>query len=141
MIGRLTPEQSYALLRGSRVAHLGVVDGAGDPYVVPVNYAFDGEYVYFHSLPGKKAEAVRAHPRVCVQVEELEGDYCWRSVIAFGLCEEVRGGYERAHALGLLLSLFPHLTPVETQMADDAGSPAPLAFRVRVERVTGMYEG
>src|SRR5215204_5910919 len=112
MIGRLTPEQSYALLRGSRVAHLGVVSG-GDPYVVPVNYVFDGEYVYFHSLPGKKVEAVRAHPRVCVQVDDVQGDYSWRSVIAFGRCEEVRGDSERAHALGLLLSLFPHLTPVE----------------------------
>jgi uncharacterized protein len=140
MIGSLTPEQSYALLRSSRVAHLGVVDG-GEPYVVPVNYAFDGEYLYFHSLPGKKADAVRAHPSVCVQVDEVQGDYSWRSVIAFGRCEEVRGGAERAHALGLLLSLFPHLTPVESLMAGDAASPAPLAFRVLVERVTGMYEG
>ena len=140
MIGRLTPEQSYALLRGCRVAHLGLVSG-GDPYVVPINYAFDGEYVYFHSLPGKKVDAVRAHPRVCVQVEEVEGDCNWRSVLAFGQCEEVRGSADRAHALGLLLSLFPHLTPVESLMAGDAGAPAPLAFRVHVERVTGMCEG
>ena len=140
MISRLSPEQSYALLRGGRVARLGVV-ACGEPYVVPVNYAFDGEYVYFHSLPGRKVEAVREEPRVCVQVDDIQGDYCWRSVNAFGRCEEVRDGAGRAHALRLLLSLFPRLTPVESLMAADAGSPAPLAFRVRVERVTGLGEG
>ncbi len=43
--------------------------------------------------------------------------------------------------MGLLLSLFPHLTPVESLMADDAAAPAPVTFRIRVEQVTGMREG
>jgi len=141
MISRLSPEESYALLRGSRVARLGVVDCGGEPYVVPVNYVFDGEHVYLHSLPGRKVEAMRARPRVCVQVDDIRGDLSWRSVIAYGPAEEVRRADDRARALGLLLSLFPQLTPVESLMAGDANAPSPLAFRIRVERVTGMREG
>jgi nitroimidazol reductase NimA-like FMN-containing flavoprotein (pyridoxamine 5'-phosphate oxidase superfamily) len=140
MISRLTPEQSYALLRGGRVAHLGMVEPAG-PYVIPINYAFDGEYVYLHSLPGRKVEAMRSDPRVCVQVDEVRDDFCWKSVLAFGRAEEMKNQAERAHVLSLLLALFPHLTPVESLMADDAAAPAPLVFRIPVERVTGLSEG
>ena len=140
MISRMTAEQSYALLRGGRVAHLGVVE-TGEPYVVPVNYVFDGEYVYLHSLPGRKVDAMRSDPRVCVQVEDVRDDFCWQSVIAFGRAEELTAASARARALSLLLSLFPRLTPVESLMAGDAAAPAPLAFRIRVERVTGLSEG
>lgn len=140
MISRLTAEQSYALLRGGRVLHLGVVE-SGEPYVVPVNYVFDGEYVYLHSLPGRKVDAMRCDPRVCIEVEEVQDDFCWKSVVAFGRAEELTGADARAQALSLLLALFPHLTPVESFMADDAGAPAPLAFRIRLERVTGLSEG
>src|ERR1044072_2222932 len=140
MISRLTAEQSYALLRGGRVAHLGMVESSG-PYVVPINYVFDGEYVYLHSLPGRKVDALRADRRVCVQVDEVRDDFCWKSVLAFGRAEELKDATERAHALSLVLALFPHLTPVESLMAVDAAAPAPLAFRIHVERVTGLSEG
>ena len=43
--------------------------------------------------------------------------------------------------MSLLLSLFPHLTPVESLIAVDAGLPAPVVYRVRVERITGISEG
>src|SRR4051794_10017230 len=106
MISTLSPEESYTLLRGARVARLGCFDGAW-PYVVPVNYVFDGESVYVHSLPGRKIAAMRENPRVCLQVDEIHGDFEWRSVIAFGPYEELHDADERAHALGLLLSHFP----------------------------------
>jgi len=140
MISTLSPEESYTLLRGSRVARLGCFDGAG-PYVVPVNYVFDGEAIYVHSLPGRKIAAMRENPRVCLQVDEIRGDFEWRSVIAFGAYEELDDLDERAHALSLLLSLFPHLTPVESLMASDATPPSLVVFRIRVERVTGVREG
>jgi nitroimidazol reductase NimA-like FMN-containing flavoprotein (pyridoxamine 5'-phosphate oxidase superfamily) len=140
MISKLSLEESYTLLRGSRVARLGCFDGAG-PYVVPVNYVFDGESVYVHSLPGRKIEAMRERPRVCVQVDEIRGDFDWRSVIAFGLYEELNEPAERARALGLLLSTFPRLTPVEALLARDAAPPALVVFRIHVERVSGVREG
>ena len=140
MIGRLSPEESYELLRGGRVARLGCV-ADGEPYVVPVNYVFDGEAAYVHSLPGRKIAALRADPRVCLQVDDIRDEFGWRSVLAFGRYEELTRDPERERAVGLLLSAFPQLTPVESLIAEDAAAPAPVVFRVRVERVTGLQEG
>ena len=140
MITKMSEEEARALLRAGRLGRLGCV-AEGYPYVVPINYAFNGEFVFSHSLPGRKIDAMRAFPRVCLQVDEVQGETRWKSALAFGTFEELDDGAERGRAMGLLLSLFPQLTPVESLMAGDANAPSPLAFRIRVERVTGLCEG
>lgn len=43
--------------------------GEEGPYVVPVNYGFEGGRFIFHGAPeGKKFELLRADPRVCFNV-------------------------------------------------------------------------
>ena len=140
MITRLSRDESLALLRGARMGRLGCV-AEGYPYVVPVNFVFDGESAVSHSLPGRKIEAMRENPRVCLQVDDIEDQLNWRSVIAYGTYEEITNNSERASAMNLLLSLFPKLTPVESLIAEDAGAPAPVVFRVRIDRMTGVREG
>ena len=142
MITRLSRDESFALLRGRRLGRLGCI-ADGEPYVVPVNYVFDGETAsaVSHSLPGRKIEAMRANPRVCLQVDDIRDQLNWGSVIAYGTYEEITRAPERSRALGLLLSLFPQLTPVESLVAVDAGAPAPVVFRLKIDRVTGVREG
>lgn len=48
---------------------------------------------------------------------------------------------EGSRALSLLLSLFAQLTPVESLITEDADAPAPIVYRIRVERLTGIREG
>jgi uncharacterized protein len=139
MITRMSEEEARALLRAGRLARLGCV-AEGYPYVVPVNYVYDGEFVFSHSLPGLKIEAMRASPRVCLQVDEMQDETRWTSVLAFGTFEELKDKGERESALSLLLSLFPQLTPVESFIIADAAAPTPVVYRVRVERVTGVRE-
>ena len=140
MISRMSEEESLSLLRGARIARLGCVSG-GEPYVVPVNYVFDGRCVISHTLPGRKLTAMREHPRVCVQVDDIR-DLCnWRSVIAYGRYEEITEFAERASALNCLLTLFPQLTPVESRIAEDAAAPTPVVFRIRIDSLTGIGEG
>lgn len=140
MIRQLSQEQSHELLRKERIGRLGCVVEGG-PYVVPVNYVFDGECAYIHSLPGQKIEAMRVAPRVCLQVDEIEDELNWKSVMALGTYEEITSPRERADALNHLLARFSRLTPVESFMAGDAGTPAPIVFRIRVNRLTGICEG
>lgn len=140
MITRMSEDEARSLLRAGRLARLGCV-ADGYPYVVPINYAFNGEFVFSHSLPGLKVDAMRACPRVCLQVDEMRGQTRWKSALAFGTFEELKDEGERERALNLLLSLFPQLTPVESLITVDAGAPAPVVYRVRVERVTGIREG
>ena len=140
MITRLSREESLALLRGHRTGRLGCV-AEGYPYVVPVNYVLDGESALSHSLPGRKIEAMRANPRVCLQVDDIRDQLSWQSVIAYGTYEEVTPASERSRAMNLLLSLFPELTPVESLIAEDGTAPAPIVFRVKIGKITGIGEG
>ena len=96
--------------------------------------------IYSHSLPCRKIEALRAHPRACLQVDEIRDDFNWRSVIAYGNFEELRVPSDRRSVLGKLLARFPLLTPVESVMAKDAGAPDSIVFRIIVDRITGMEE-
>lgn len=136
----LQEDESRALLSACRIGRLGCIDN-GEPYVVPINYVFEDEAVYSHSMLGRKIEAMRAHPRACLQVDEIESDFEWRSVIAYGTFEEIRIPTERKSILRKLLARFPLLTPVESVMAHDAGAPDSVVFRIRIDRITGVAEG
>ena len=82
MIRPMSPDETRALLEAARVGHLGCV-AQGTPYVVPVSYMLDGETIYVHSFVGRKIRALRENPRACLQVEEIQDEYNWRSAIAF----------------------------------------------------------
>ncbi len=136
----LTEEEILELLNSARMGRLGCIDN-NEPYVVPINYFFEAGVVYSHSLPGRKIDALRARPLACLQVDAIEGDFNWRSVIAYGNFEEIRVPSERRSILQNLLSRFPLLTPVESVIAQDASAPDSIVFRIRIDRMTGMAEG
>jgi nitroimidazol reductase NimA-like FMN-containing flavoprotein (pyridoxamine 5'-phosphate oxidase superfamily) len=136
----LSEAEARKLIAGGKIGRLGCVD-AGEPYVVPINYVFEEGSIYSHSLPGRKIEALRANPRACLQVDEIADELNWRSVIAYGDFDEIRVPSERQSILSKLLARFPLLTPVESVMALDAGAPASIVFRIRIDRITGVAEG
>ena len=140
MLTTLSNEASRKLLQSARVARLGCVVN-GEPYIVPINFNFEDDCIYSHSLPGLKIVALRENPRACVQVDEVESDLCWRSVLAFGNFEEVLKPSERREVLGKLLRRFPLLTPVESAIAADGSPPEVVVYRIRIDRLTGVSEG
>ena len=139
MTRMLSESEARDLIADGRIGRLGCVDN-GEPYVVPVNYVFEDMSIYSHSLPGRKIDVLRAHPRACLQVDEIENELKWRSVIAYGNFEEIRVPSDRRSILSKLLSRFPLLTPVESQMAQDASAPDSIVFRIRIDRITGVTE-
>jgi len=127
------------MLGKGRVARLGcIVDGG--PYIVPINYYFEDGCVYSHSLPGLKISALKENPQACLQVDVVESDIRWRSVLAFGNFEEVITPGERSKILNKLLQRFPMLTPVESAIVDDALPPSVIVFRICIDRLTGVAE-
>jgi nitroimidazol reductase NimA-like FMN-containing flavoprotein (pyridoxamine 5'-phosphate oxidase superfamily) len=136
----LSETEALKFIAGGKIGRLGCVDN-GEPYVVPINYVFEDGSVYSHSLPGRKIDALRAHPRACLQVDEIQNDFDWRSVIAYGNFEEIRVPSDRRSILGKLLARFPLLTPVESVVARDAGAPDSIVFCIRIDRITGVAEG
>jgi len=138
MISRMTEAEARTLLTAGRVGRLGCVYKDG-PYVIPVNYAFDGDSIFVHSLPGRKLEALRANPRACLQVDEIDNPYHWQSAIAYGVFEELTDSNERAAASRLLLARFPNLTPVESVPVHDGQSSVSI-FRIQIQEITGVAE-
>jgi nitroimidazol reductase NimA-like FMN-containing flavoprotein (pyridoxamine 5'-phosphate oxidase superfamily) len=139
MTREMDERETRALIAAGKVGHLGCVVH-GEPYVVPINYLFEGQSVYGHSMMGRKIRALRTHPRACLQVEDLEGDFHWRSAIVFGEFEEIHQEPERARVMRKLLERFPLLTPVESVAARNKEMLEVVVFRIRVNRMTGLAE-
>jgi nitroimidazol reductase NimA-like FMN-containing flavoprotein (pyridoxamine 5'-phosphate oxidase superfamily) len=139
MTRSMDESETLELIADGRVGHLGCVV-QGEPYVVPINYLFEGDSVYGHSMVGRKIRALRTHPRACLQVDEVEGDLHWRSAIVFGDFEEIHQEPERAQVMRKLLERYPLLTPVESVASRNAEMSEVIVFRIRVDRVTGLAE-
>jgi len=138
MLNRFSEEEARKLLARERVGRLGCITDDG-PYIVPINYYFADDCVYSHSLPGLKVDALRKDPRACLQVDEVESELHWKSVLAYGKYEEVKSN-ERSEVINKLLQRFPLLTPVESALAADGGPQPVIVFRIKIERVTGLSE-
>ena len=137
MISELGEQQSRELLGAGRLGRLGCCLN-GKPYVVPVYYLLEGDFIYIHSLPGRKIDMLRANPDACLQVDEIKNDYHWSSVIAFGRYEEITADQERERVLAALFAHLPQLTPVEAKMTKDA--PPSVVFRLYITSITGVFE-
>lgn len=136
MINQLGERESRALLRDEITGRLGCSDH-GKPYIVPVHYMFDNDFVYVLSSPGHKIDVLRDNPNACLQVDKIKDDEHWRSVLAFGQYEEVSEGKEREQIMSDLSKRFPN-TVTETETGN--GASESIVFRIRVTDITGVYE-
>lgn len=67
-------EEMEQMLREEGLGYLGLTH-EGEPYVVPVNYAYTAGKIVFHcALTGKKLDAIRRSPRVCFTVGRQVGE-------------------------------------------------------------------
>jgi nitroimidazol reductase NimA-like FMN-containing flavoprotein (pyridoxamine 5'-phosphate oxidase superfamily) len=148
MRGDLTPEEINAVLYGEAVGRIGC-SGDGRTYIVPITYVFDGESVYGHSAEGLKLRMMRANPQVCFQVDQRENLANWRSVIAWGVYEELQGK-EAIDALQILVAgLMPVVRSQQARLPhplsaarDSAGldRQKTVVFRIRFTERTGRFE-
>jgi nitroimidazol reductase NimA-like FMN-containing flavoprotein (pyridoxamine 5'-phosphate oxidase superfamily) len=148
MLGELTAEQINAVLFDEVVGRIGC-HGDGRTYVVPVTYVFDGDAVYAHSADGLKIRMMRANPHVCFQVDQRENLANWRSVVAWGIYEELHGK-EAQDALQLLVGRLMPLDRSETVWLPDSlglatatavpDTPKAIVYRIRLVEKTGRFE-
>ena len=107
------------LLQRSHVGRLGTVGRDGYPMIKPLNFAFEGKKIYFHTAKeGEKIEDIRRDARVCFEVdlpiafvkgEEADpcrAEYLYRSVVVRGRARMVEDEEEKVAALGLLMRKY-----------------------------------
>ena len=120
----------------------------GEPYIVPISYAYDGTFIYCHTTEGKKTEMMRRNPRICFQVDEMKDMANWQSVIALGEFEELKTEEQRNTALQFLLNRYlPVISSVTTHMGeqwpfrpDDVATIDGVVFRIVIKQKTGRFE-
>jgi len=141
MIGTLTRDQVDAVLQSEVLGRVGcIVDGR--PYIVPITYVYDAtlDCVYAHAGEGAKIRAMRANPRVCFEVEQIEDMANWRTVIAFGEYEEL-GEDNAEYGMTLLARQLSTTTKDRREAAHRAaGVTRDILFRIRLIEKTGRYE-
>ena len=113
------------------------------PYIIPVGFAYEDDFIYVFATLGKKIEWMRTNPKVCVQVDESKGQSDWTSVIANGEYQELpepKFAKEREHARSLLQKRhhwwLNALAERRIQMRDQ--DIEPVFFRIHIQSLSGL---
>ena len=134
MIGVMSNEEVQSLLCRRKLGRLAM--SANDrPYLTPINFAYDGEFIYCCSSFGRKIATLREQPLVCFEVEEIDDHSNWRTVIAEGLYEEITDGALRQRAVGLLAD---GSEPVSRALGAEFAPN--VLFRIRLSEISGRFE-
>lgn len=60
-------ERIKDILKTEQICFVGFSDKSGIPYVLPMNYGYENETIYFHSGPeGKAIKILEENPNVCI---------------------------------------------------------------------------
>ncbi|MGB3538994.1 MAG: pyridoxamine 5'-phosphate oxidase family protein [Mesorhizobium sp.] len=142
IVREMTAQENTALVSAGRLARLACAS-EGQPYMVPIHYAFADNYLYSFSMLGQKIDWMRSNPKVCAQIDDLTSARNWKSVVVYGVFEELADRIgtkvERDRAWSLLEkhanwwepgSLKPVLPPV-------ASASNHVFYRIYIESMTG----
>jgi nitroimidazol reductase NimA-like FMN-containing flavoprotein (pyridoxamine 5'-phosphate oxidase superfamily) len=135
----LTVDECWAMLTRNNVGRIAFInDGIAD--IEPVHYVAGDPWLFARSAEGTKLEAFGHRPYVAFEVDEIDGVFDWRSVVAHGTVylmsergtRSDRAAFERA--LESLRAFIPG-----TLGKDD---PTPLRrtiYGIHVDRLSGRY--
>ena len=148
MLGQLNHGEMEELLRSSVLGRIGC-HADGRTYVVPVAFVYEDGAVIGHSTQGLKMQMMRKNPHVCFEVDDLQDLGHWRSVLAWGKFEELRGTEADRAIATLLARLMPLAASSETshppkdlthQHRAQLGELPAVVYRIRLDRMTGRFE-
>ena len=97
----LNEQQIDQVLYNNIIGHLGC-HADSMTYVIPICYAYDGTCIYGRTYEGLKIQLLRKELTVCFQVDNIVSMVKWKSVIGWGVFEELTDNHERERAIGIL---------------------------------------
>ena len=141
--GRYERETIDAILDEALVAHLGIVDAEGQPFVVPVLHARDRDVVYCHgSVASRTMRALAGGVPACLTVSLIDGlvlarsamhhSANYRSVMLIGRARALQDEREKREALRAIVE---HIVPgrwseVRGPTANELAATAVLALPI-----------
>ena len=150
MIGKLTATEIQEVLTKNTLGRIGCNDGF-NTYIIPVNYVYDGKYIFCHSQLGMKIKIMRQNPKVCFEVDEIIHFSNWKSVVAQGEYQELIKERDRYNAMQFFINKMLHVKISETAKPDEMyANPAstsalmqttkPIIYRIFIEETSGRFE-
>jgi len=139
-----------SIIQKCQICSMSMVDEAGMPYVLPMNFGYEEEYVYFHSAQtGRKVDVLKNNPNVCIAFstdEQLkwvnEEVACswgmkYRSVLAYGKIEFIDDFDEKEKALKVIMRNYSDIDfTFNAPAVKDV-----LVYRVKIEKLHGRALG
>ncbi|MDZ7860587.1 MAG: pyridoxamine 5'-phosphate oxidase family protein [Candidatus Krumholzibacteriota bacterium] len=137
-------EEIDKIIRSSRVCRLAVATD-NIPYIVPLSFGYDGEFLYFHTgKKGKKIDCFKRGPAVCFEFDHdvaLAGDrkdpckwtFTYKSVIGFGRVSELTLKEDKRYALNQIMLQYSG----RKWEFEDARIAAVRIWKVSIDSVTG----
>lgn len=151
MMGELSEQQINNVLSSQVIGRLACSDGV-HPYIVPVTYMYDGDFIYGQTSEGTKLNILRKNKHVCFEVDIMMDMRNWQSVIVKGSFEEL----EKEEAEKAKDLLFNRVYPLQTSSTihkfehDELEGPVEvekaknkkrfIMYRIKPENITGRYE-
>ncbi|APU69463.1 pyridoxamine 5'-phosphate oxidase family protein [Christiangramia flava] len=88
----LTKKECLDFLKSKYIGRLGYLH-RDRVEIIPVTYFYDESYhcIISYSGEGEKIRAMRKHPQVAFQVDEIPGLHDWKSVLVYGRYREEKG--------------------------------------------------
>lgn len=118
------------------------------PYVVPLAYFYDGNALFMQSFDGMKLMIMRRNPRVCVQIDSIQGLKSWKSVLIQGHFQLLTGtaettARERYFDKIYVLQNNPHIHGFGHEAAAEVIDPIrakPHLFKISIQSISGRFE-
>lgn len=141
---QLSQEQTMEILEKAVYGVLALEGDNNYPYAVPVNYALEGNTIYFHgAVEGHKVDAVRRNEKVsfCVvtQADIVPKAYncLYLSAVAFGKIRIIEDDAEKQKALERMVAKYAKGLEEGGRKYAKASWNKVLTFAIEIEHITG----
>ena len=136
------------LLSGSDICRIAMID-RNKPYMVPLNYGYAGNALYFHSASsGKKIDILRRDNRVCFEIEyyneiirddiPCEWTAKYRSLIGYGTIEFITDHEEKKKGLDVIMA---HYGKTGENTYKDNNIENIIILKLNIEEISGKQSG
>lgn len=141
-------EECKSILRRSNLGFLSTVSEDNTPYVVPLNYYYDGENIYFHSATeGHKIDNIKNNSNVCfcvvgdneINLEKFTTSY--ESVMAFGKAEIVDDLETKIQVLNGMMKYLGREVDVTEHYKMKVIKDKTAIIKIKISRLTGKRNG
>ncbi len=146
MIGALNESQVKGMLCSQALGRLACIKD-NQPYIMPVIYTYDGDYIYAQADEAEPLNLLRENPNVCFETDRYNHFNDWQSVVVLGAYEELDEEEKQKAETLLSRRVFPLLTKssVHGQRASaketkvETATPGGQMCRIKISEMSGRY--